>query len=173
MLPLENIPLQCTRLLAPAHWQKLLLYGNAAPYLWDLDPSSFLKALTPSQATESEWDFERLVRQLFQVGFWEHEAKTSRSKIPLELRNRRIWRLLEDMRIGDAKMESDKRLRKSNSTLSCRVHVSIDKLREDYPQWSPQTLVPPGSYGRAPQPPPGPPPTCTCGLRGIDLPAVW
>lgn len=98
MSPLSRLPLQCSRLLSSEHWRTLLLRGDFVPYLWDIESNQF------SDFSSAEWDYERLVRQLSQPGFWEWLSNATAPSDPdhtrglLQLRNRRrIWRVLEDM----------------------------------------------------------------------------
>lgn len=81
------------------------------PYLSQLDEGEFMSVLTKD--VNSEWDFELLVREISQVGFWElggGREKDDRDRLafidepPPSLRNRRrIWRCVEEMRLDDMK----------------------------------------------------------------------
>jgi hypothetical protein len=96
MTPFKNPSLQCTRLMAQEHWFRGLSKGHLLPLLWDVDVRSYDKA----------WDYELLVRQLAQEEFLDVASK-SRKDVPPGLRNRcRIWKLLEEMYIGDVSSDS-------------------------------------------------------------------
>jgi hypothetical protein len=100
MDPIENLPVQCTRLIEPVYWQRLLC-GKFLPYLWDLDISVVHYCLS-----DEKWDYELLVRQLAQEGIWEYFKKNDPGKYHHGLWNRRrIWRLMEEMEVGDVKPE--------------------------------------------------------------------
>jgi hypothetical protein len=108
LLPLRNLPLQCTRLLDQPYWKEMLMSGRFLPFLWDLD-LDLLEAKASRLPGKLEWDWERLVRQLSQSGFLDYAAKEVEFShygrpIPYGLRNRRrIWRILEEMKIDDMK----------------------------------------------------------------------
>lgn len=94
---LHNPPLTCTRILSPRHWRLALLDGTVLPWLWDLDA----KASDPYEP--DVWDWELLVRMLAQTTIF--EPGNAMEDVPLGLRNRRrIWRLLEEMRVGDSEL---------------------------------------------------------------------
>lgn len=110
--PLESPPLQCTRLITSEQWTQALLENNLMPYLWDLDAQKVREKLATK--TEYGWDMELLIRQISQIGFAEYHGGSIKlgpgqykrrfpgSNIPQGLRNRyRIWKLVEDMKIGD------------------------------------------------------------------------
>jgi hypothetical protein len=100
MAPVHNPPLQCTRLLHSSHWLQGFLGCKLLPYLWDLDARDVQEKLSEKGATE--WDFERLVRQLAQEGIWEYFGRGQADPALLGIRNRRrIWKLVEDMEVGD------------------------------------------------------------------------
>jgi hypothetical protein len=98
---MDNPPLQCTRLIGPSYWQQLLLGGAALPHLWDINSKVFHKIMSEKAG---HWDFELLVRQLGQTGIWEYFQRNRADKALYGLRNRRrIWRLVEEMEVGDVK----------------------------------------------------------------------
>ncbi len=100
MGPIENLPVQCTRLIEPVYWQRLLC-AEFLPYLWDLDISVIQYCLS-----DEKWDYELLVRQLAQEGIWDYFKRNDPGKYDHGLWNRRrIWRLVEEMEIGDVKPE--------------------------------------------------------------------
>jgi hypothetical protein len=106
LLPLRNLPLQCTRLLDQSYWKEILISGRFLPFLWDLD-LDLLGAKVSQLPGKLEWNWERLVRQLSQSGFLDYAAKASQDShyvqgVPFGLRNRRrIWRILEEMQVND------------------------------------------------------------------------
>jgi hypothetical protein len=108
LLPLRNLPLQCTRLLDQSYWKEMLMSGRFLPYLWDLD-LELLEAKASQLPEKVEWDWERLIRQLSQSGFLDYIAKAAGFSnflphVPYGLRNRRrIWRILEEMKLDDMK----------------------------------------------------------------------
>lgn len=92
------------------------------PWLWDLDSEIIneysyrnradqtekKEKSSPSFSAENFWDWELLVRQLAQANAFEPGKPMERA--PLGLRNRRrIWRLLEDARYGDAQEYCDRK----------------------------------------------------------------
>jgi hypothetical protein len=100
MGPIKNIPIQCTRVVSPFHWQTLLT-GKSLPYLWDLDITVIQDCLS-----DEKWDYELLVRQLAQEGIWEYFKRNDSGKYNHGIWNRRrIWRLVEEMKVGDVKPE--------------------------------------------------------------------
>lgn len=100
MGPIHNLPVQCTRLIEPVHWQRLLC-SKYLPYLWDLDIAVIQYCLS-----DEKWDYELLVRQLAQKGIWEYFKLNDRGKYHHGIWNRRrIWRLVEEMKVGDVKPE--------------------------------------------------------------------
>jgi hypothetical protein len=100
MGPIKNMPIQCTRLVSPFHWQTLLT-GKSLPYLWDLDITVIQDCLS-----DEKWDYELLVRQLAQEGIWEYFKRNDSGKYNHGIWNRRrIWRLVEEMKVGDVKPE--------------------------------------------------------------------
>lgn len=100
MGPIENVPIQCTRLIEPVYWQRLLCC-KFLPYLWDLDISVVHYCLS-----DDKWDYELLVRQLAQDGIWDYFKKNEPGKYHRGLWNRRrIWRLVDEMEVGDVKAE--------------------------------------------------------------------
>jgi hypothetical protein len=100
MGPIENLPVQCTRLIEPVYWQRLLC-DEFLPYLWDLDITVIQYCLS-----DEKWDYELLVRQLAQEGIWEYFKRNDPGKYNPGIWNRRrIWRLVEEMEVGDVKPE--------------------------------------------------------------------
>lgn len=66
--------------------------GEAIPWLWDIDPDVICEKFRVGS-----WKWEFLINQLQQP-----ELENSALQLPLALLNRRrIWRLLEEARIGD------------------------------------------------------------------------
>ncbi|KAI9706305.1 MAG: hypothetical protein M1820_004881 [Bogoriella megaspora] len=108
--PLDEPTLSCNRILSPSFWRDGLVSGRLIPFLWDLVPTSahaqssalgrinWFKAVTSEEG--QQWDWELLVRQLSQPGAFEDGQLFS--DVPIGLKNRRrIWRLVEDMYLGD------------------------------------------------------------------------
>ena len=81
-------------------YYEALVNQQIFPWLWDLDISMLCE-----KKRAGHWDWELLVRQLSRKTI--HEPDDVSIKLPLQLRNRRrIWRLLEEARVGDvAKIE--------------------------------------------------------------------
>jgi hypothetical protein len=91
MMLFKNPSLVCTRQIDQKHWSRGLSKGRLLPLLWDVDITSYNEA----------WDYELLVRQLAQDEFLDMASKL-REDVPAGLLNRcRIWKLLEEMYIGD------------------------------------------------------------------------
>jgi hypothetical protein len=102
--PFHHPPLECSRILAQSRWLEGLINGRLLPFLWDLDPESCLPQA--DEIFNMDWDYELLVRQLAQVEFFELVSKSGKN-VPLGLRNRRrIWRLVEEMYVGDINSSS-------------------------------------------------------------------
>lgn len=118
---LEDPPLACNRLLRPFLWRRALLTQDIFPWLWDIkrpvqaghnlgkeesqDPNHEVEGLeifeyTTYELPDEKWDWELLVRQWAQKDIF--EPGNYRQDVHLALRNRRrIWRILEEMRVGD------------------------------------------------------------------------
>jgi hypothetical protein len=100
MGPIHNLPLQCTRLIEPVYWQRLLR-SKFLPTLWDFDIT-----LIQNYLSDEKWDYELLVRQLSQEGIWEYFKRNDSGKYNHGIWNRcRIWRLVEEMAVEDVKPE--------------------------------------------------------------------
>jgi len=103
MDPIHNLPLQCTRLIEPVYWQRLLR-SKYLPYLWDFDITVIQYCLS-----DEKWDYELLVRQLAQEGIWEYFKRNDSGKHNHGIWNRRrIWRLVGEMKVGDVKTEAER-----------------------------------------------------------------
>ncbi|KAI9708921.1 MAG: hypothetical protein M1820_003615 [Bogoriella megaspora] len=67
------------------------------PWLWDIDRKQIL---SKQSSGSGRWNWKLLARQLTQRDL--HEPTSTILRLPLQLRNRRrIWRLLEEARVGD------------------------------------------------------------------------
>jgi hypothetical protein len=92
------------RILPPSTWRRFLFSGTLLPWLWDLNPSILTSQQSnnnPPFNADGAWDWELLVRQLAQVEVF--EDGNIMADVQLGLRNRRrIWRLVDDARMGDS-----------------------------------------------------------------------
>jgi hypothetical protein len=80
-------------------WAQGLSKGCLLPVLWDFDIFLY-------QPLSMEWNYELLARELAQEGFLDMAVESGK-KVPIGLRNRcRIWKLVEEMYIGDVSLES-------------------------------------------------------------------
>ena len=97
--PVHDLPLQCTAVLPPASWLEALLKDKLLPWLWDLDVRAVLDK-EASKPVGREWKWEGLVRKLSQTAL--HKPRMIIDNLPFGLRNRRrIWRIVEEMYVGD------------------------------------------------------------------------
>ena len=124
LLPWHELPLPCKRLLAPIHWRRLLLKDGIFPWLWDIDHRVTAdhgfdvrdEDLTVSEYmdvhwADNGWDWELLVRELAQSNVF--EPGSTMQYAPSGLRNRRrIWRVLEEMRVDDVRHGRRRRRRR-------------------------------------------------------------
>ena len=79
------------------YWRLIFVDGRLLPFLWDLKLCQALQ----SEGDDISWNYELLVRQLAQVEYFE-----SGKNVPPGLRNRRrIWRLVEEMYVGDVRSD--------------------------------------------------------------------
>ena len=86
--------LERTQCLTESYWREGLIKGRLLPFLWDLDVDS----CQGDEIFEMDRDYKLLVHQLSQLEFWAESGKN----VPPGLRNRhRIWRLVEEMYVGD------------------------------------------------------------------------
>ena len=97
--PLEDTALECTRLAHSSLWRQALTEGHLIPWLWDLKDAFEHMELANADG-DREWDWELLARQLAHREAFEPGGPMEGA--PPGLRNRRrIWRLVEEMRVGD------------------------------------------------------------------------
>lgn len=90
---LEPPPQEGAQHLPQIYWRQIFVDGRLLPFLWDFELCQALQ----SKGDDIRWNYELLVRQLAQVEYFE-----SGENVPLGLRNRRrIWRLVEEMYVGD------------------------------------------------------------------------
>ncbi|KAK8076298.1 hypothetical protein PG994_003570 [Apiospora phragmitis] len=76
-------------------WCESLAKQQRLPWLWDLDSE-----LVREKQRNGNWDWELLVRKLSKPEI--HEPSDTTLNLPVGLRNRRrIWRCLEEARVGD------------------------------------------------------------------------
>lgn len=100
--PSNDLPPQCTYMMAPLYWRRALVDSMALPWLWDLD----IEAVFAKESSREGviWDWEMLFRQLSQVTAF--EPGNPLEDVNQGLRNRRrIWRIVEDMRTDEFSME--------------------------------------------------------------------
>ncbi|KAI0106366.1 hypothetical protein F4776DRAFT_646302 [Hypoxylon sp. NC0597] len=100
----HGMPSVCNGLLPQWVWREILLGGRCLPFLRDLD-------INVAKDFCSRWDrehshcepnWELLVRKLSQEAWGIYDAEKSMLKVPNGLRNRRrIWKLVEEMYVGD------------------------------------------------------------------------
>src|SRR4051794_33375809 len=103
----QNLSLDCEYTRSPSWWCASLLNKQMFPWLWDLDVEEIR-----AKQMEREWNWELLVRQMSQVEI--HEPGNELINLPLQLKNRRrIWRLLEEAKVGDVAEVHNKRVRAS------------------------------------------------------------
>lgn len=101
--PFENPSLNCLRIFEPGFWRHILI---STPWLWDmrLDQCFCKEQETDKNGRPIAWDWELLVRQLYQINAFEPEGQFADA--PPELRNRRrIWRILGDMGLESVTMD--------------------------------------------------------------------
>ena len=76
---------------------QILVHPTTFPWLWELDKNEVSER---KGKKEGSWDWSLLVESLLRRGI--HEADTKILELPDQLKNRRrIWRVLEEARIGD------------------------------------------------------------------------
>lgn len=91
----QDLDLNCDYEHNPSWWCSSILSKRALPWLWDLDVN-----VVRTKEQEGNWNWELLVRKLTQLEI--HEPGDTSLELPLQLKNRRrIWRLLEEARVGD------------------------------------------------------------------------
>ena len=108
-LPLE---LPCNYLLPQSYWKQSFL---SIPFLWDIERQTVDAAL-PDPSSGSEWDWEKITRQVMsqfelvknedESSLYVHGEAWDYSKVGLDVptglsNRRRIWQLLEDMYPND------------------------------------------------------------------------
>lgn len=99
--PFTNPSLECNCIVPPKFWRRALVHGTLLPWLGPLSADEVArKEDSKPQDTHSDWNWELLVRQLAQSNL--HEPGKHIPDLAPGLRNRRrIWKLLEVMRVGD------------------------------------------------------------------------
>ncbi|KAI0836853.1 hypothetical protein F5Y06DRAFT_272434 [Hypoxylon sp. FL0890] len=100
----HGMPSVCNGLLPQWVWREVLLAGRCLPFLRDFDVSvvkSFCSQWDRDRR-DCEPNWELLVRKLSQEAWGIFDAEKSCLKVPNGLRNRRrIWKLVEEMYVGD------------------------------------------------------------------------
>lgn len=94
LAPFEGYPSTFSRVLPLRIWYYALTEKSLFPWLWDLDLET-VGAYSPDN-----WDWELLIRQL--SGSTAFEPGNDMESVPPGLVNRkRIWRLVNEARMGD------------------------------------------------------------------------
>lgn len=101
--PLENPSLKCLRIFEPTFWRDVL---TSTPWLWDISLDQCLRKEleTDRYGNSIAWDWELLVRQLYQINAFEPEGHFAEASLGLRNR-RRIWRILGDMGLESVTMD--------------------------------------------------------------------
>ncbi|OTA65974.1 hypothetical protein K449DRAFT_431436 [Hypoxylon sp. EC38] len=100
----HGMPNLCNGLLPQSVWREILISGRCLPFLRDLDVNIIQDfcARWDREQGDREPNWELLVRKLSQEAWGIYDVEKSILKIPNGLRNRRrIWKLVEEMYVGD------------------------------------------------------------------------
>ncbi|KAI1385359.1 uncharacterized protein F4822DRAFT_342171 [Hypoxylon trugodes] len=100
----NGMPNVCNGLLPQWVWREVLLGGKCLPFMQDIDVTIVDEfcAQWGRNRKDQEPNWELLVRKLSQEAWGIWDAENSILKVPNGLRNRRrIWKLVEEMYVGD------------------------------------------------------------------------